>query len=275
MACANHPEVITGLDTCTACSKTFCIDCLVGRKSGWFCSACDPEPKAAAAPVAAPAAAAAVVVSPPGGGLPEKPKAPSTRACTNHPDVLEKLVPCTRCDRIFCPDCLVELKGSRFCAGCKVNAVKDLQSGVSGSGLMLAGIGQRLVAAIIDALICYAVWFACMMLMGIMMAVAKPDPNSFVPALVGCGVFIAFFAAMLGYQGFMVQWKGQTLGKMAMKIKVVNSDGGAVTPGQAWIRAIVLFLLQFLWITYIPAFFNDEKKTIHDMAARTLVVRIV
>jgi uncharacterized RDD family membrane protein YckC len=269
MACANHPEVITGLDTCTACSKTFCIDCLVGRKSGWFCSACDPEPKAAAAP------AAAVVVSPPGGVLPAKPQAPATRACTNHPEVVAGLFPCTRCDKLFCPDCVVELKGSRFCAGCKANALKDMQSGVSGSGLMLAGIGQRLVAVIIDGLICYAAWLVCVGFMGVMMAVAKPDPNSFIPVVVGCGVFIVFFAAFLGYQAIMVQWKGQTVGKMAMRIKVVDAGGGGpVTPGQAWIRAVVMFLLQFLWITYIPAFFNDQKKTVHDMAARTLVVKV-
>jgi len=43
MPCINHPLVVTGLDSCTRCAKTFCIDCLVGRKSGWFCAACDKE----------------------------------------------------------------------------------------------------------------------------------------------------------------------------------------------------------------------------------------
>jgi uncharacterized RDD family membrane protein YckC len=256
MACANHPEVITGLDTCTACSKTFCIDCLVGRKSGWFCSGCDPEPKAAAAaPVA-------------------KPKASATRACSNHPEVVDPLAPCTRCDRIFCPDCLVQLKGSRFCAGCKNDAVKDLQSGVNKSGLMLAGMGPRIVAYIIDMVVSYVMFIVFAMFMGLIIAASKPDPNSVLPPLMGCGIFIFLFLSFLGYQGFMVQWRGQTLGKMILKIRVVSADGSPVTPGQAWIRAVVGLLLQMLWITFIPAFFNDERMTIHDMAARTRVVRI-
>src|SRR5687768_15363713 len=111
MACLNHPEVITGLDACTACGRTFCIDCIVGRKSGWFCAACDPDAK--------PRPVEAVPPPPVGGVVAAKPK---IRACANHPDVLEPLNPCTRCDRLYCPDCLVQLKGSRFCAACKGDA---------------------------------------------------------------------------------------------------------------------------------------------------------
>jgi uncharacterized RDD family membrane protein YckC len=37
------------------------------------------------------------------------------------------------------------------------------------------------------------------------------------------------FVGMFCYHGFMLQWKGQTLGKMAMKIKVVTPEGGPIT----------------------------------------------
>jgi uncharacterized RDD family membrane protein YckC len=273
MPCINHPEVISGLDSCTACGKTFCIDCIVGRKSGWFCAACDPDKK----PQQVPAAAEAFTRSPFGGVVPAKPKPPSgVRACTNHPEVLTDLYACTRCDRTFCPDCLVLLKGSRFCAGCKTDAVKDMQSGLSatGTGLQLATIGPRLVAYIIDMIVIYAIFFLFMALIGMAAALAKPDPNSVFVPMMTCGMFVVFFAALFGYPGIMVQWKGQTLGKMAAKVKVVSADGSRVTAGQAWIRAVVCFFLQAFWITYIPAFFNDERMTIHDMAARTRVVRV-
>ena len=265
MACANHPEVISGLDSCTACSKTFCIDCLVGRKSGWFCTTCDPEPKAVAAPVG---------VSPSGGVLPAKPKAPATRACTNHPEVLDKLVPCTRCDRIFCPDCLVELKGNRFCAGCKVNAVKDMQSGVNDKGLQLAGIGARIAAILIDQFVLGMIMMVIFMILGVIIAAVRPGPDSMAMPLLIFGFYGIFFAAIFSYHALMLQWKGQTLGKMAVKIKVVTPEGGPITPGQAWIRTLVWFFLSGCMIDYIPAFFNDEKMAIHDMAARTRVVRI-
>jgi uncharacterized RDD family membrane protein YckC len=259
MACANHPEVITGLDACTACSKTFCIDCLVGRKSGWFCAPCDPEPKAGAAPAVAVAA---------------KPKTPSTGACTTHPEVLDKLLPCTRCDRVFCPDCLVQLKGSRFCAECKVNAVKDLQSGVNEKGLPLASIGARFVAALIDQFVLMAAMFVVIIAMAAVVALTRPGPDSMVMPLVVFGCYGIMFAFMFCYHALMLQWKGQTLGKMAMKIKVVTPEGGTINPGQAWIRVLVWFFLSGCGIDYLPAFFNDEKMAIHDMAARTRVVKV-
>jgi uncharacterized RDD family membrane protein YckC len=264
MACVNHPEVISGLDTCTACSKTFCIDCLVGRKSGWFCAACDPEPKPSA------------VAPPPGAPvpIPKPPKTPAARVCLNHPEVIDKLARCSQCAEWYCPDCLVQLKGNNYCAGCKVSAVKDMQSGVSASRLQLAGIGQRLLAYIIDCVVTYALTTGISMVLAIVMAAAQPDPNSVLPAVMGCGMVIVTLGGYLCYYGFMIQWKGQTLGKMALRIKVVNADGSRASAGQAWTRAVVQVLLSILCITYITAFFNDEKMAIHDMAARTRVVKV-
>lgn len=270
----NHPEVISGLDNCTACGKTFCIDCIVGRKSGWFCVTCDPDGKSKSPlppPVAAPTP---VAQTPYGGVLPAKPK---VRACANHADVLDGLNPCTRCDRLYCPDCLVQLKGSRFCGACKGDAVKDLQSGLrtTGSGLQLAGIGPRIVALIIDQIVIFFIMMVLAIVTIGIAAATNPGPDSMVMPL---AVF-AFYGLLLGgifcYHALMLQWKGQTLGKMAMKIKVVTPEGGPITPGQAWIRVLVMFLLSnCLFIDYITAFFNDEKTTIHDMAARTRVVRV-
>jgi len=259
MPCQNHPTVDAGLDTCTRCAKTFCIDCLVGRKAGWFCANCDRELGGPATAVAAPSPALA---------------APQGKTCKNHPEVLDGLNGCAGCGFSFCPDCLVELKGRRFCAGCKVNAVKDIQSGVDGTGLQLAGIGPRFVAHLIDMFVTFGIFGIFMVAFGLIMAVTKPDPNSVVPAMAGCGIYVLVLGGIFGYHAMMLSSKGQTLGKMAMKIKVVTPEGGPISAGQAWIRTLVWFLLQNCWITYIPAFFNKEKMTIHDMAAKTRVVRL-
>src|SRR5688500_12133863 len=80
-------------------------------------------------------------------------------ACQNHADVLLNLNPCVRCGKSYCPDCLVELKGGRFCAGCKAEEVKDRQSGVpAGGDLDLAGVGQRFAAQFLDGLIFMVIW---------------------------------------------------------------------------------------------------------------------
>jgi len=258
MPCLNHPQVDAGLDKCTRCAKTFCIDCLVGRKAGWFCANCDRELGGAATAVAAPA------------GSPAKGK-----SCRNHAEVLDGLNVCASCGFSFCGDCLVELKGRRFCAGCKVNAVKDIQSGVDGTGLQLAGIGARFAAHLIDGFVTGAMMMVFLVIMGILIAVLRPDRESVVLPLIVFAMYGLVFLAMFCYHGFMLQMKGQTLGKMALKIKVVTPEGGPITAGQAWIRVLVMFLLQSCFgISYITAFFNPEKQTIHDMAARTRVVKI-
>ena len=86
---------------------------------------------------------------------------------------------------------------------------------------------------------------------------------------------MAFWIIPLTYKAIMVQIRGQTLGKMAMSIKVVSPDGSAVTPGQAWIRAFIESLLAgCCYITYIVAFFRSDKCALHDLAAKTRVVKI-
>ena len=43
--------------------------------------------------------------------------------CKNHADV-EAVDRCSACAEPFCPDCLVEIHGQKYCGSCKVVAVK-------------------------------------------------------------------------------------------------------------------------------------------------------
>ena len=119
MPCLNHPQVVTGLDSCTRCAKTFCIDCLVGRKSGWFCATCDKE--LGGAPSVAPSA---------GGSSEGKPAAPVAaskgKACKNHADVLGGLNPCAGCGDAFCPDSQWPCKAGLY--DCSIRSVRDADS---------------------------------------------------------------------------------------------------------------------------------------------------
>jgi len=66
---------------------------------------------------------------------------------------------------------------------------------------------------------------------------------------------------------------GQTPGKMLFRIKVIRTDGGPVTYGQALVRTlgyyINMFTLQigFLWVAFDP-----RKQGLHDKIARTLEI---
>ena len=82
-------------------------------------------------------------------------------------------------------------------------------------------------------------------------------------ALIG-GVYLG----LIVYEGLMLGARGQTVGKMALKIKVVAETGETVTSGQAWGRA----LAKMIPFAQLVALFNNDRKGIHDMLARTRVV---
>ncbi len=208
-------------------------------------------------------------------------------ACPNHPTEYD-LRRCARCARSFCTNCVVLLRGSYYCADCKSEQIRDLQSGSEGSALDLASMGQRFVAMLVDGLVqgcaigalfvpLFFVFGAGMATMG---TEGQQDPP---PAMLGAmlllyGVMIVgLLLVPLVYEGLMLSRNGQTLGKMAMGLKVVTPDGADISKGQAWGRAGMRLALSLVCngiIDWIPALFDAEKKCVHDMVARTRVVRI-
>ncbi|UED86068.1 RDD family protein [Streptomyces profundus] len=84
------------------------------------------------------------------------------------------------------------------------------------------------------------------------------------------------------YEALMLSARGQTLGKMAMRIRVAMLADGAVPHGSpAWLRAGVYSLPQLLpyvgfifWLVNVLFCTWDRpyRQCLHDKAARTLVV---
>ncbi len=74
----------------------------------------------------------------------------------------------------------------------------------------------------------------------------------------------------------MISVRGQTLGKMALRIKVVRPDGSPVSAGQAWGRALMRGVMIHILglVNYIPAFVTKQKTCIHDLVANTRVVNL-
>ncbi len=199
--------------------------------------------------------------------------------CRNHPDVNDGLVRCTRCNRQFCRDCVIQLRGFYYCAGCKGEHVRDVQSGTAPGTLDLATVGRRWGGSIVDSLALYAVYIpvtiAFMFALG---SVGASSPGQAGEAVGGVAL-ILLYAVILGvpvvYEGLMVGSRGQTLGKMAVGVKIVNPDGSAVSSGQAWVRAVVKMALgSCAGITFLPALFTKDRTTIHDMVAKTRVIRV-
>jgi uncharacterized RDD family membrane protein YckC len=189
-------------------------------------------------------------------------------SCPNHPDVVEGLRFCSRCGRIFCPDCLVAIRGNTYCATCKAEQLLDLTSGVDQFTLDLAGIGRRFAAYLIDLMV---LWVP-LIVIGIVITVAVAGKD-FNPIWIQPAALLAIVLWVV-YEALMLASRGQTLGKMAMKIKVIRADGAELSSGQAWGRAFMRQVLASCLsiFDYVPAFFTKERTCLHDLVANTRVV---
>jgi len=70
-----------------------------------------------------------------------------------------------------------------------------------------------------------------------------------------------------------VKW-GATLGKMACKVKIVTAEGLPLSWGRAFGRyfAEILSGCPTIFIGYIMAGFDDEKRSLHDRICNTRVI---
>jgi uncharacterized RDD family membrane protein YckC len=122
-----------------------------------------------------------------------------------------------------------------------------------------ASFGRRLVAAIVD---------------GIILAI----PNGIIQAMTdqttASGVSLAIGLAYFTY--FEGSANGQTLGKMALGIRVIDfAGGGSIGYGRAFIRWIARFLSALpILLGYFWMLWDKEKQTWHDKLANAVVVPV-
>ncbi len=122
-----------------------------------------------------------------------------------------------------------------------------------------ASFGRRLVAYLVDAILLGIVY-------GVGYAIFGEGGGSLLSLVVG----IAYFTYLEGGP------KGQTLGKMALGIRVVDfKSGGAIGYGRGVARYIgrlisgVVCLLGYFWMLW-----DKEKQTWHDKIASSVVVPV-
>ncbi len=86
------------------------------------------------------------------------------------------------------------------------------------------------------------------------------------------GLFFITFPVF--YYVYLHGTYGQTFGKMALKIKVVNEDGTPLDYSKAFLRWLGYFLCDLtFYIGYLWAAFDPRKQGLHDKVCKTLVIR--
>ncbi|MCT7576026.1 RDD family protein [Aliarcobacter butzleri] len=82
------------------------------------------------------------------------------------------------------------------------------------------------------------------------------------------------FILKIVYQTFFVWYYGATIGKIIVKIRVIDANHwGRVSMFASLLRAVGrVFSEMFFYIGFLIGFFNDGRKTFHDFTGKTLVV---
>jgi uncharacterized RDD family membrane protein YckC len=156
-----------------------------------------------------------------------------------------------------------------------------------------AGIFRRFIAMIIDGfitgIISNGIGYAAGFLWGIVApgqitemraALANSDPNNFdykiltpYMDLVMIVTIMVILIIWLYFAGFESSGMQGTPGKLAMGIKVTDTDGDPIGFGMAtgrYLGRIISGLL--LDLGYVFAFFTSKKQTLHDLIAGTIVI---
>ncbi|WP_433371444.1 RDD family protein [Actinoplanes sp. CA-142083] len=165
---------------------------------------------------------------------------------------------------------------------------------VSPAGVPLADFGTRLLAYIIDALLVGAVAFVYLIVAGIILGLSlagqgfsEDDPFALLAELwlpllfIELGFFVLYLLVYYLYEVEFMHRTGQTLGKKAMKIKVVAIDPSArLTRGMATRRYLVqqvagMFVPFFSYVDGLWQLWDKPYlQTLHDKAAQTVVVKV-
>lgn len=152
---------------------------------------------------------------------------------------------------------------------------------------MIASKGKRLLGIIIDWII-YAIVSCCITLPfgsdSRNFVVERPDGGvrfDFDQLYSAGQVVASLVVAILAFLYFWLltyRWNGQTLGKKAVGTRVVREqDGGPVDASAAAIRSAVFVVLAYICcvgflVDAIWIFTNPKNQTLHDKAAKTVVV---
>lgn len=148
--------------------------------------------------------------------------------------------------------------------------MNDNEDNIDINNLELANSKSRILAFLIDyllinILVLILVWDKIAVTDGSMESIALIITDYFVPVLI-----IEFL-----YQTFFIWYYGATIGKIALKIRVIDFHSlSKVSFGTAMSRAIFRIIDKhiLMLIGFLMFFFTDSRQTLHDKFAKTLVV---
>lgn len=148
--------------------------------------------------------------------------------------------------------------------------------------------GMRLLAALVDGFIESLCWMptsqAVMKSLGGLIAAGQLSPQDLVPVITSAiGRSVPYLAALVLVQAVLLTTRGQTIGKILTRLRVVRVRDGApagflhgfLLRGffPRCLRHVPLFGLLF-WLVDNCFIFRDDQRCLHDLMAGTKVVKV-
>jgi len=123
----------------------------------------------------------------------------------------------------------------------------------------LAGLGERLIALIIDGIILGIIG-------GLFFSGTREGTTS--------GI-VTFLVGITYNWYFLTQQNGQTLGKRMMGIRVVKTNNRSLEAADVIVRYVGYYINSFIFgLGWIWAAFDGRKQGWHDKLAATIVVKV-
>ncbi len=142
-----------------------------------------------------------------------------------------------------------------------------VQPNVMGAPISMSyqGVGIRFVSILIDGIIVGILQGAIAMVLGVYRN----------PEMAPWWWWILSFVIYIAYYTYLEGTRGQTIGKMITKIKVVREDGGRIDMNQAFTRNILRIIdgLIFYLIGAVLIWRSNKKQRLGDSIAKTVVVK--
>jgi uncharacterized RDD family membrane protein YckC len=145
--------------------------------------------------------------------------------------------------------------------------------------LALASLWSRFFAAMIDGILMAVLTIVpAMMFFGGFQAYGEAMQGGF---LVKLTVLAISYAAYLLVNGYFLEQNGQSIGKKALGIKIVRSDGSKADFARIALRRqsfnylvqLVPFVGWLIGLVDVLFIFRDSKKCVHDEIADTVVIQ--
>jgi len=190
---------------------------------------------------------------------------------------------CAECGRPSRADELARFGSLMICSSCKESYAQKLREGAAQPvRAAYAGFWVRVVSSLIDGIILGVVVgilqlavFGSMFLNPALQQGRPPDPSAVAPFLGLIGImYVVQIALASSYEAFFIAKLGATPGKMVIGVKVLRPDGSPVSLGRAYGRYFAKFVSALtLFIGFIMAGFDSQKRALHDMICDTRVVK--